>query len=630
MLQTIGSAGRRTFQSLSVSRNELFTGGAEEEALRVLRSTFGYPHFVGKQREVISHVLAGKDALALMPTGGGKSLCYQIPGLIRPGAAVVVSPLISLMKDQVDALLQHGVRAACLNSSLTLKQVRKTEEDFAAGQLDFLYIAPERLLSERGLQTVRSGKVALFAIDEAHCVSQWGHDFRPEYLKLGKLAELFPGVPRLALTATADSHTREEILQKLQLKSAGVFIASFDRANICFSVARRDNPRKQLLEFYRQKHQGHSGIVYCMSRAKTESVQEFLEGEGIRAYPYHAGMKAKERREYQEKFIYEEGVVMAATIAFGMGINKTDVRFVVHMDMPKSVEGYYQEVGRAGRDGLPADALLLFGLNDVITLRRMIDEGTAPEHIRGWERQKLNALAAFCEAAGCRRQSLLRYFGEEYEPPCDNCDNCISPPQVWDGTEAAKKFLSCVARTGERFGAGHVSDVLLGKDNDKIRRFRHDQLSTYGIGEDLPAKEWGSVARQLLAAGLLAPDSEGHGSLCLTPASWEVMRGERTVMLRRESKPKREKKKEERPRSRPSEELNSEQAEVFDKLRAVRRQLAERQNVPAYVIFHDSVLVEIVRRNPKTIEEFAGIPGISDTKLQRYASEFLKALTQEE
>ncbi len=610
----------------------LFADGGGDAALRTLQNTFGYPDFVGRQREVIAHIMDGGDALALMPTGGGKSLCYQIPGILRAGTAVVVSPLIALMKDQVDSLRQHGVRAAFLNSAQTPKQAAAAEAEFARGELDFLYVAPERLLSARGLETARRGKIALMAIDEAHCVSQWGHDFRPEYLKLGKLAELFPDAPRLALTATADARTRAEILEKLRMPDAKLFVASFDRPNIRFAVSRRDSPRRQLLDFYRRRHEGSAGIVYCMSRAKTESAAEFLAAAGIRAYAYHAGMTKKERAENQEKFIYEESVVMCATIAFGMGIDKPDVRFVVHLDMPKSVEGYYQEIGRAGRDGLPADALLFFGLNDVITLRRMIEEGGAPEHVRRLERQKLDALAAFCESAGCRRRALLEYFGEKYEKPCGNCDNCIAPPQMWDGGEAAKKFLSCVARTGERFGAGQITDVLLGKDTEKIRKFRHEKLSTFGIGGELSAKEWHSVARQLVGANLLAPDAEGHGSLKLTAESWEVMRGRREVFFRRDAprlpKPPRADGGDARPRARPAADLDERDAAVFEELRALRMRLAKKRGVPPYMIFNDKVLTEIARRRPRSEKEFGEIPGVGEAKLKTFAREFIKALRE--
>ena len=621
-----GDIGRKTFQSLPVNEDARLFADGEDAALRTLRNTFGYADFVGKQRETIGHVLNGGDALALMPTGGGKSLCYQIPGILREGAAIVVSPLIALMKDQVDALRQYGVRAAAVNSSQSAKQTAAAEAEFARGELDFLYIAPERLLTERGLETVRRGKIALFAIDEAHCVSQWGHDFRPEYLRLGELADLFPHAPRLALTATADERTRKEIVDKLRLRDAKIVVASFDRPNIRFSVARRESGHRQILDFYRQNHDGHSGIVYCISRARAESAAEFLAAAGVRAYPYHAGMDKAARTDYQEKFIYEEGAVMCATVAFGMGINKPDVRFVVHADMPKNVESYYQEVGRAGRDGLPANALLLFGLKDAAQIRRWIAESGAPEDIRRIEGQKLDALMVFCEATECRRRALLRYFGEEYESPCGNCDNCISPPQMWDGIVAAQKFLSCVARTGERFGAGQITDVLRGRDTEKVRKFRHDKLSTFGIGGELSEREWRSVARQLIGANLLSPDAEGHGALKLNADSWKVMRGEREVQFRRtERPPKSRGDKRDKP---AAADLDERQTAVFHALRKTRMRLAKQRAVPPYIIFNDRVLAEIVRRRPQNEEEFGALHGVGEAKQKSFAHEFIKTLRE--
>ena len=612
-----------------------------KKALRVLRETFGHENFVGRQRDIISHVADGGNALALMPTGGGKSLCYQIPALMREGAAVVVSPLIALMKDQVDALKQYNVRAAYLNSSLTAKQAAEVEETFAAGGLDLLYVAPERLLTGRGQAAMRRGKIALFAIDEAHCVSQWGHDFRPEYLQLGKLADLFPDAPRLALTATADARTQEEIVQKLRLTDGEIFIASFDRPNIRFYVRRRGDGRRQLMEFL-EPRRGQSGIVYCMTRRKTEETAEFLEKEGLPVRPYHAGMDKKTRAANQNFFAEEDGAVISATIAFGMGINKPDVRFVVHMNMPKSVEGYYQEVGRAGRDGFPASALLLYHVGDVFTVRGWIAESGAPEHIRRMERNKLNDLTAFCESARCRRESLLNYFGETFAPPCGNCDNCISPPEMWDGATAAKKFLSCAARTGERFGAGQLVDVLRGKNTEKIRRLGHDKLSTFGIGGELSAAEWHSVAQQIIAADVLVPDGEGHGSLKLTPAAWEIMRGNKEIHFRREifrapageseSPPKKRARRdgaeEKKPRFTPAAGLSGRDAEIFEILREERKRLAARQNIPAYLIFQDRVLAEIARRRPADSAEFGEIPGIGAAKMARYAAHFLKILRE--
>ncbi|MGU9951339.1 MAG: DNA helicase RecQ [Gammaproteobacteria bacterium WSBS_2016_MAG_OTU1] len=606
----------------------LFEEASETEAaaLRILKNTFGYTDFVGRQREVITHVIEGGDALALMPTGGGKSLCYQIPALVREGVTVVVSPLIALMKDQVDSLQQNDVRAAFLNSSQTAKQAAAVEKQVAKGELDLLYIAPERLMTERGLQTIQQGRVALFAIDEAHCVSQWGHDFRPEYLKLGQLKDVFTDTPMLALTATADARTRQEIIDKLRLHDGKTFVASFDRPNIKFSIALREKPRQKLLDFYEQHHRGHSGIVYCLSRRKTEETAEFLEKQGLHAIPYHAGMDQKTRQRHQDRFIHEEGVIIVATIAFGMGINKPDVRFVVHLDMPKSIEGYYQEVGRAGRDGLPANALLLYGLRDAIMLRQMIEDGNAPEHIRRIQQQKMEALQAFCVSTNCRRQSLLEYFGEEFAPPCNNCDNCLEPPQMWDGALAAKKFLSCVYRTGERFGAGHIVDVLLGKDTAKIEKLAHNKLSTFGIGEELKDKEWRAVARQLAGDGILSANE--HGGLTLTDEAWKIMRGERGISFRVEQTRVGSVKKSVERKPQPIVDLDERQMVVFEALRELRNKLAQQQKVPAYAIFQNKTLVEMARTHPVTAEDMRQISGVGDAKIERYATKFIKVLRE--
>ena len=604
----------------------------ESRALATLNKVFGHPHFVGKQREVICHVADGGDALALMPTGGGKSLCYQIPALLRPGCAVVASPLIALMKDQVDALRQFDVRADFLNSSQTAKEAAEVEERLQNGELDLLYVAPERLMTGRCLNMLDRAKLALFAIDEAHCVSQWGHDFRPEYLELGRLAERFPHAPRLALTATADDRTRAEIIDKLKLQQGKVFIASFDRPNLFFSIVRRDNARQQLLDFYRARHEGHAGIVYCMSQRKTEETAEFLQREGLPAVPYHAGMSPKMRQEHQDKFIHEDGTVIVATIAFGMGINKPDVRFVAHFDLPKNIEGYYQEAGRAGRDGLPAEAFLLYGLGDAMMLRKWIDDSTAPMEVCDVQRQKLQALLAMCESNGCRRHDVLKYFGEEYSPPCNKCDNCVSPPKLWDGSEAAKKLLSCIYRTKERFGVGHVADVLLGKRTDRVQRLGHAKLSTFGIGGELSEKEWRSAGLQLIAAGMLL--SDGHGVLTLNEESWKVMRGEREVFFRKE-KPRPPKTKTRAASFTPKhsaaaaemvEPLSEEQAQTFDSLRELRMTLAKRQGVPAYVIFHDKVLLAMSRNRPQSEEELVQISGVGAAKAARYGDDFLKLL----
>ena len=605
------------------------------QARAVLRRVFGYRDFIGKQAEVIARVLDGGNVLALMPTGGGKSLCYQIPALVLPGTAIVVSPLIALMKDQVDALRQHNIRAAYLNSSLTPKQARAVRDDFAGGGLDLIYVAPERLMNDPAL--LHMVPIALVAIDEAHCVSQWGHDFRPEYLRLGALADELPQVPRLALTATADAQTKSEIIKKLELRDAQLTVASFDRPNIRYTVLPKANVKQQFLNFYRHTHAGESGIIYCMSRRRTEETAQMLEAEGLRALPYHAGMAQKTRQEYQDIFLREEGVIMCATIAFGMGVDKPDVRFVAHFDLPKSVEGYYQETGRAGRDGLAANALLFYGLRDAVNVRKLLEESTAPESVRRIEGQKLNALLAFCESAQCRRILLLSYFGETYQPAnggvgdsggCDNCDNCLSPPQTWDGSEAAQKFLSAVARTREMFGVGHIVDILTGKETEKTTKFGHARLPTFAIGADTPAAQWRSIARQMIAAELLRADPQ-YGALKLTSAAWEVLRGKRRVEFRRETKPppRAAQKARQTPRGESAAALEDDwQRQVFEALRGERRRLSERQNVPAYVIFQDTVLIALARQQPENMDELAQIPGVGAAKLERYGKQFLKVL----
>ena len=508
-------------------------GGRMKQAREVLSRVFGHGDFIGRQAEVVGEVIAGRDALAIMPTGGGKSLCYQIPAIVRAGTGIVVSPLIALMKDQVDALLQNKVNAAFLNSAQTGKQSDEVCERFTSGGLDLLYVSPERLLAEPTLQMLRAAELALFAIDEAHCISQWGHDFRRDYLHLGKLAAAFPGVPRLALTATADDRTRREIADKLHLQNAATIVASFDRANIRYAVRPKTlgSVRVQFLEFYNKNHKGDSGIVYCMSRRKTEESAAALEKEGIRAMPYHAGMAKADREKCQERFAREDGVVICATIAFGMGIDKPDVRFVAHFDLPKNVEGYYQETGRAGRDGLPANAVLYFGAGDARFLRGLIDDSGAPENVKRRERDKLNTLINICETGKCRRAAVLACLGEEYKPPCNNCDNCLHPPEQWDATTAVQKFLSCIARTGERFGAGHVVDVLRGTGT-RAESLGHHKLSTFGIGKDMSKTEWNSLSRQLVAAGILTANE--HGALLLTKEAWQILRGKQKAFLRKD------------------------------------------------------------------------------------------------
>jgi ATP-dependent DNA helicase RecQ len=586
----------------------------------VLRSVFGFDSFRGHQAEIIDHVTKGGDALVLMPTGGGKSLCYQIPALCRDGVAIVVSPLIALMRDQVEALRQLGVRAAALNSSIYAGEVARIEREMIAGQIDLVYVAPERLLTDQFLALLGRCKPALFAIDEAHCVSQWGHDFRPEYLQLTVLHERFPAVPRIALTATADAPTRRDIRERLDLGRGRVFVAGFDRPNIRYRVRLKSDERGQLFEFL-EGHSGRSGIVYCLARKSTESIAAWLSERGRIALPYHAGLDKGVRDRHQDRFIKEEGIVVVATIAFGMGIDKPDVRFVAHLDLPKSLEAYYQETGRAGRDGLPAEAFMLYGLEDAIKMRQFIEGSEAPEAQKQIERRKLDALIGYCETAQCRRQVLLGYFGENLPKPCGNCDTCLEPAERFDGTELAQKALSCVYRTGERFGAVHMIDVLRGGDSEKIRKFGHDRLSTYGIGKDLSAAEWRSVFRQLVAAGLLAPDIQ-HGGLRLGPDCRAVLRGERRVELSRDSV--RERRPRETRKAADAAGVAPPAAQsLFDALRTKRLALAKAQGVPPYVIFHDSTLLAMAETKPQDLEALARLPGIGEAKLRRYGAAFL-------
>ena len=595
----------------------------------VLERVFGYGAFRGEQEAIIGHVSGGGDCLVVMPTGGGKSLCYQIPALLRAGVAVVVSPLIALMQNQVDALRQAGVRAGYLNSTLTFGEVRAIEDGARAGRLDLLYVAPERLMGERTLALLDGLRIALFAIDEAHCVSQWGHDFRPEYLQLSVLHERYPGVPRIALTATADAPTRREIAERLGLRDARVFVSGFDRPNIRYAIAPKHNARDQLLRFLDAEHRGHAGIVYCLSRRKVEDTAQWLRGRGYGALPYHAGMGAEERKRHQDAFVREDAVIIVATIAFGMGIDKPDVRFVAHLDLPKSIESYYQETGRAGRDGLPADAWMAYGLADVITLRQMVEGSEAGEQRKRLEMRKLDAMLGLCELTTCRRLALLAYFGETRAEPCGNCDNCITPPEAWDATEAAQKALSCVYRTGQRFGAGYVIDVLLGKDNERIRGFGHHRLSTFGIGANLDTSTWRSVFRQLVARGLMSVDIEGFGSLKLTGESRAVLRGACEVRLRRDAAAPRKQKRRREPAARAAAArttLAPERQGLFDALRAHRRDLAKAQGVPPYVIFHDVTLEAMAEQQPRTLDEFAALPGVGEKKLERYAAAFIKVI----
>ena len=595
----------------------------------VLRRVFGYGGFRGQQEAIIAHAAAGGDSLVLMPTGAGKSLCYQIPALVRPGAALVVSPLIALMRDQVETLRQAGVRAACLNSTLAYHEVLDVEARLRAGTLDLVYVAPERLLGARTLGLLDEVDLALIAVDEAHCVSQWGHDFRPEYLQLSSLAERFPGVPRMALTATADEPTRREIVDRLRLGGARVFVGGFDRPNIRYRVVPKQSPREQLARLIESEHTGDAGIVYCLSRRRVEETAAWLRERGVDARAYHAGLDAREREASQDAFLRREGVVVVATIAFGMGIDKPDVRFVAHLDLPGSLEAYYQETGRAGRDGLPATAWMAYGLQDVVTRRQMVDGSEAGEARKRIERRKLDAMLGYCELATCRRRSLLEYFGESPPASCANCDNCIEPPETWDATEDARKLLSCVYRTGQRFGAGYVVDVLRGRTDDRVRRFGHDRLPTFGVGAERGVAEWRSIVRQLVARGLLRVDVDGYGGLQLTGEARPALRGEIAITLRRDAPaPRARRDRREAPATadrRRSVSGPADQA-LFDALRARRRELAVDQGVPPYVIFHDASLVAMAERRPRSMEEFATIPGVGATKLERYGETFLEVI----
>jgi ATP-dependent DNA helicase RecQ len=597
-----------------------------DTALAKLRQVFGYDAFRGEQAAIVAHVTAGRDALVLMPTGGGKSLCYQLPSLLRAGCGVVISPLIALMQDQVEALRQLGVRAEYLNSTLDAAAAADVERRLLAGELDLLYVAPERLLTPRFLSLLDRAPIALFAIDEAHCVSQWGHDFRREYRELTLLHERWPDIPRIALTATADPPTQREIAERLQLEDARRFVSSFDRPNIRYTVVQKEQTRVQLRDFL-SAHRGEAGIVYCLSRKKVEQTAAMLAELGFDALPYHAGLDAAVRAANQRRFLREDGVVIVATIAFGMGIDKPDVRFVAHVDLPKSIEGYYQETGRAGRDGEPAEAWLCHGLADVVLLKQMIEQSEAGEERKRLERRKLDSLVGYCETMRCRRQVLLDNFGETYPQPCGNCDNCLQPAETWDATVAAQKALSCAYRTGQRFGAAHLIDILRGADTERIRQFGHDRLSTYGVGADLDARAWRGVFRQLVAAGLFDVDAEGYGSLRLTESSRAVLRGERSVQLRKEAAPS----KRERQRARtgaaasaaPHETMDADALSLFEALREMRARLAREQSVPAYVIFHDSTLRAIAQLRPESDDGLAHVAGIGASKLERYGGEVM-------
>jgi len=595
----------------------------DDQALQILNSTFGYTEFRGSQAAIIQQLIAGNDAVVLMPTGGGKSLCYQIPSIVRKGTGIVISPLIALMQDQVSALQQLGVNAAYLNSTLDAAEAADVENRLLAGKLDLLYVAPERMMTPGFLGLLEQAEIALFAIDEAHCVSQWGHDFRPEYIQLSILHERFPQIPRIALTATADDPTRNEIISRLDLSQAQQYIASFDRPNICYRIAQNPgNARDALLRFILNEHENEAGIVYCLSRNKVEQTAEWLCSKGLNALPYHAGLPAKTRQKHQQRFLMEDGIIIVATIAFGMGIDKPDVRFVAHLNMPKSIEAYYQETGRAGRDGLPADAWMMYGLQDVIKLRQMMDSSDADEKHKRTEQHKLQSMLGFCELTTCRRQGLLRYFGEALDQPCGNCDTCLSPVETWDATVVAQKALSAVHRTGQRFGVNYLIDVLVGKDNERIKYFGHDKLSVYGIGNELDSHQWRSVFRQLIAHNLLRVDIEGHGNLCLTESCRPVLRGEQTLMLRKESKQAKAARK--GRKSFNTSKVSDNQ--LWEALRACRKQHADSNNVPPYVIFHDATLMEMVERQPQSREQFSNLSGVGESKLEKYADAFLAVI----
>ncbi|MEU7754742.1 DNA helicase RecQ [Micromonospora sp. NPDC049101] len=601
-----------------------------EDALPVLRRVFGYDAFRGFQQQVIDHVVTGGDALVLMPTGGGKSLCYQIPALVREGVAVVVSPLIALMQDQVDALTAVGVRAGFLNSTQTLDARRRVEAAFVAGELDLLYLAPEALGTRTTLALLDRGRISLFAIDEAHCVSQWGHDFRPDYLALSMLHERWPQVPRIALTATATSATRTEIATRLKLDDARHFVASFDRPNIQYRIVPKREPRKQLLALLRDEHPGDAGIVYCLSRASVDKTAEFLVANGVAALPYHAGLDAATRAANQQRFLREDGLVMVATIAFGMGIDKPDVRFVAHLDLPKSVEGYYQETGRAGRDGLPSTAWLAYGLQDVVQQRKMIETSDGDLAHRRNLAAHLDAMLALCETVRCRRVQLLEYFGETTTAACGNCDTCLNPPESWDGTVAAQKLLSAVFRLdrerNQRFGAGHCIDILLGKQTDKISQYGHDSLTVFGIGSELSEAEWRGVVRQLLAEGLLAVEGD-YGTLALTEASADVLGRRRTVTMRREpEKPASSRTSKPRGSATVVAELTPAAASLFERLRGWRAATAKEQGVPAYVVFHDATLRQIASDAPSTLADLSRVSGVGENKLAKYGEQILAVL----
>ncbi|KPQ30071.1 MAG: ATP-dependent DNA helicase RecQ [Marinobacter excellens HL-55] len=602
---------------------------AQRSPEQVLHKVFGYESFRPLQGDIVREVVNGGDALVLMPTGGGKSLCYQVPALVRPGTAIIVSPLIALMQDQVTALRELGVNAAFLNSTMDYEQARATEYALMTGELDLLYCAPERLIQHRTIELLHNASLSLFAIDEAHCVSQWGHDFRSDYLQLSMLAEEFPGIPRIALTATADDRTRKEIAERLSLTKARHFISGFDRPNIQYRITPKTNANKQLLDFIKAEHDGDCGIVYCLSRNKVDATAKLLASKGYTALPYHAGLDAQARAKHQERFLREDGVIIVATIAFGMGIDKPDVRFVAHLDLPKSLEAYYQETGRAGRDGKPSTAWMVYGLQDVIKLRQMLEASQGNDQFKRVEREKLDAMLGLCEVTQCRRQVLLRYFDDAMEHPCGNCDTCLNPPETWDGTVVVQKALSCVYRTGQRFGVNYLIDVLRGSENERVLQSGHQAISTYGIGTELSANEWKSVYRQLVANGYLRADPEGYGALQLTELCRPLLKGEQTIELRKDPVVKQT------GGSRSSGKRGGQDVRDqitdhagWEALRACRKALADKQGVPPYVIFHDTTLFDMLERRPENLGQLAEVSGVGAAKLEKYGDVFLQTLRE--